>query len=154
MHPWPAPVRQAPGSDDCALAAAAFVCRLFGRDVSIEDVRRARGSWAPEVFPKRVVGIAGATIGEHHDERAWWLGSSTRPWVEGWLAGGHVGLAIVDVGHPSMDHAVVALEASLDGVLVMDPARGLTTMSWPAFLGPGPGPNRRTHRIEAWYGPR
>lgn len=131
--PLPDPVRQAPGSWDCALASAAWICRLFGFGDGIEDVRRAlaagidvegvRRHVVPDHYPRVVRAIPARMLPWDQGEEPWRLGLGAEGWVRRHLDGGEVAFVNVHRGGPSM-HAVVLVDADDAGVVLMDPALG------------------------------
>ncbi len=155
---WPAPYLQPEKHTGCIEHSVAYLCRCLGHpDATAEQVAAWReekhcGEW---MYPSLVLGIPTERFWQWYEvdeaeQRRFWLGQETRPWVERHLAAGE--LAIVQLHRiPTMAHAVVLLEARGDeGVFLMDPIYGHIVEPWEWFLGIGPG-NHGCHHVEGWY---
>ena len=153
---WPEPYLQPDRNQDCGFYSAAYVARCLGHpDVTAEQVK----AWREETSRHETY-HAGAVLGAEvrrfwdvfDDEPArkiFWLGPGAEDWVRGWLADGWIAqIAVHRI--PEMGHAAVLLEASDDGVLLMDPIFGHMTEPWGWFLGPGTRDGRG--RDGDWYG--
>lgn len=153
----PPPVLQAPGSHDCAYATAAYICRLFGHEATIEAVRDWRHDgrrYTPECYPEKMHGVAAVHLFSDFAP-TWWLRPGSETWVRDWLDRGHVAFAVVHSGGKDM-HAVALLDADGEGVTIADPLVGITRWTWARFLGKGPGVTRNpldVHYVSTWYGP-
>lgn len=144
---WPEPYLQPDRTQDCGYYAAAYLAWCLGHpEVTAEQVKawRAETRKHETQYAKDVLGTQMRT---HWDARrisdgvakVYWLGQYpvARAWVRGHLAQGWIAQAMVHRIQP-MGHAVVLLDASDDGVLLMDPIYGHITEPWSWFLGPGP----------------
>lgn len=164
VRDWPAPYLQPERHTGCIEHSTAYLCRCLGyADVTADQI----GAWRDNghtdgkhywegMYPSLVLGHAKPQRfwqfydSDEAEQRRFWLGPGTRPWVEQHLAAGH--LALVQLHRiPTMAHAVVLLEARGDeGVFLMDPIYGHVVESWDWFLGIGPG-NHGCHHVEGWY---
>lgn len=156
---WPEPYLQPLGSRDCSYYAVAYIARVLGDlGMDAESVMdwRAQTRKHESHFIGQALGGEfrhwGEDAADDDARRRWWLGPTARPWVEGWLADGWIGLALVH-RIPELAHAVVVLDATEAGAVLMDPwptYGGFLTESWDWFLGVGAG-THGCHRIDGWY---
>ena len=160
---WPVPYLQPDRSMDCGFHAAAYIARCLGHpEVTAGRVK----AWRAETCrheDRYAADALGAQARTFWDERAipgepmadtlrrgkFWMGPGASEWVRSWLADGWI--AHVEVRRiAAFGHAVVLLDASDDGVLVMDPLCGHVTEPWDWFLGSGPG-TPGAHYVAGWY---
>lgn len=130
---------------DCGFYAAAYIARCAGfpgataADVMAwcESARFGDVHYAARAHGAEMCSFADAEReGGEDGRRPFWLGPGGRPWLEERLCGGWI--AMVQVNRiREMSHAVVALECSGAGVLLMDPVYGHMTEPWEWLLGPG-----------------
>lgn len=173
MSAWPDAYLQPDRRKDCGFYAAAYIARCAGfPGATAADVMAWRESarfgdvhYAAQALGAEMYSFTDAEReGGEDARRPFWLGPAARPWLEGRLDGGWI--AMVQVNRiREMSHAVVALECSDAGVLLMDPIYGHMTEPWDWFLGPGPKaecadwpgtaadgrPFFGCHFIEGWY---
>jgi hypothetical protein len=160
---FPEPYLQPDRNQDCGFYTAAYIAHCLGHpEVTAAQVK----AWRAETRRHEDHYAAGALAAEARtfwdeltDKTAsmadslkhgkFWMGPGTAEWVRSWLAGGWI--AHVEVMRiPAMGHAVALLDASDDGVLLMDPIHGHVIEPWNWFLGAGPG-MPGAHHIAAWY---
>lgn len=170
---YPEPYLQPNPREDCGYYAAAYIARCLGRpETTAEQVKawRAETSRHEAYYARYVLGADYRTFWDvFRDEPArkiFWLGPAAEQFVREWTADGWIaGLCLHRIAE--MGHAAVLLEASDDGVLLMDPIYGHITEPWSWFLGPGPRAGRSEqewpgraadgrafhgcHFIEGWY---
>lgn len=156
---FPEPYLQPLGSRDCGFHAVTYLARCLGHpDVTADDVKAWRESsgYHEDQYLARVLGCEHRRWGQDRDDdaarRRWWLGVGGADWIREWLDDGWLGLAVVH-RIPTLGHSVAVLDASDEGVLIMDPWPGLgghVIEPWNWFLGSGPG-NHGCHRIDGWY---
>jgi hypothetical protein len=163
LRTFPEPYLQPDRSMDCGFYAAAYIARCLGRpEVTAEQVK----AWRAETLrheDRYAADALGAEIRTFWEERAdrgepmadalrrgkFWMGPGTGEWVRSWLASGWI--AHVEVHRiAAFGHAVALLDASDDGVLLMDPLCGHVTEPWGRFLGSGPG-TPGAHYVAGWY---
>lgn len=160
---FPEPYLQPDRQQDCGYYAAAYMARCLGHpDVTADQVKawRAETRYHETQYARRVLGaemrtfwdedhvVSTVTSGE--ERRRWfWLGPGLQGWVTGWLFTGWIAQVMLH-RIPEMGHAAVLLDASEDGVLLMDPIYGHVIEPWDWFLGIGPG-TCGCHFIEGWY---
>jgi hypothetical protein len=168
---WPEPYLQPDRTKDCGYYAAAYVARCLGYpETTAEQVRQWRAETTRhEAYHAHFA--LGAEMRTHWTEfrdgpgRAiFWQGPDAGDWARRWLADGWIAqMAVHRIAE--MGHAVVALEASDEGVLLMDPIYGHVVEPWDWFLGPGPRAGRQDwpgstadgrafhgcHYVEGWY---
>src|SRR6187551_294911 len=138
---WPAAYLQPDKKESCGEHSVAYICRALGHpEATAEAVytfcaeKRLNRLHYPDQFD-----IERDSWYQHFDDKQWWLGPSAREWVAAQLRAGWIGAAIV-WRTTEMAHAVVLLEdRGDDGVLLMDPGRGLIVEPWAWFLSLGPG---------------
>jgi hypothetical protein len=148
---------------DCGFYAAAYIARCLGRpEVTAEQVKawRAETLYHEDRYAANVLGAEtrnfwdectdpGEPVADALRRGKFWMGRGTGEWVRSWLADGWI--AHVEVHRiAAFGHAVVLLDASDDGVLLMDPLCGHVTEPWDWFLGSGPG-TPRAHYVAGWY---
>jgi hypothetical protein len=160
---WPDAYLQPDRSMDCGFHTAAYVARCIGYpEVTAAQVK----AWRAETHrheDRYAADALGAEIRTFWDERAnpgepmadalrrgkFWMGPGTAEWVRSWLADGWIAhVEVHRVG--AFGHAVALLDASDDGVLLMEPLSGHITEPWDWFLGSGPG-TPGAHYIAGWY---
>lgn len=90
-----------------------------------------------------------ASMAVNLERSRFWMGPGTGHWLRGWPVDGWVARAEVH-RIPAYGHAVAVLDASDQGVLLMDPLHGHVIKEWAWFLGPGPG-CQGAHYIAGWY---
>ena len=170
---WPEPYLQPDRTKDCGFYAAAYIARCLGRqDITAEQVKAWRAATTRHEAYYVTAELGAETrrfwdvFGDGPERKIFWLGPDAEEWVRGWLAGGWI--AQLQVHRiPEMGHAVVLLEASDNGALLMDPIYGHITEPWGWLLGPGarngretpdwlsPAPDGREfygcHYVEGWY---
>ena len=153
--PWPEPHLQPDPRRDCSYYANAYVARCLGfPDVTTEQIKKWReeNNRSEDWFIRVSLGVVPVTYNDYmRDEdcrRKFWLGPDNRPFVEHWLAE-HIAKASIH-RIQQMSHAVVALEARSDGVLIMDPIYSFRVEPWEWFLGVGAG-THGCHRFDAIY---
>ena len=152
---WPSPYLQPDPKRECSFYANAYVARCLGfADVTAQQITtwREQTSIHEDHYVDRILGVRGH---RHWDFKyddgyrsRFWLGPDNRPFVEHWLAR-HIAKASVH-RIAAMSHAVVALEATDDGVLIMDPIYGHRIEPWDWFLGTGTG-THGCHRFDVIY---
>lgn len=167
---WPEPYLQPDRNKDCGYYSAAYVARCLGHpEVTADQVRewRAETRRLETMYAHLALGAEmhhWGIYGDAPERKIFWTGPKALGWVRGWLADGWIAQVLVH-RKAEMAHAVVLLEASDDGVLLMDPVFGHITEPWGWFLGPGPkaecadwpgiAPDGRPfygcHFIEGWY---
>lgn len=152
---WPEPYLQPDRTKDCGYYSAAYIARCLGHpEVTAGQVK----AWREETTKHEAYFAADAlgaevrrfwdVFGDKPERKIFWLGPDAREWVRGWLADGWIAqLQVHRIA--AMGHAVVLLEASDDGVLLMDPIYGHMTEPWGWFLGPGA---RNGRQGERWMG--
>lgn len=140
---WPEPYLQPDRTQDCAFYATAYIGRCLGLDVAADDVKawRAETNRHEDHYLNAVHGVPMRRFWEVHgievERKRFWMGPDQREWVAEQLADqiAHVNVFRI----PTMGHAVVALEARDEGVLLMDPIYGHVVEPWDWFLGVGAG---------------
>lgn len=151
---WPDPPRQPSGSMDCEGYATAYVARLFGHSTTAEDVLAwaARTKRTPYTYLDHVLGLEFAWTfwpGVSRFDRS--IAYSNRPgfreWCEAYLRHGCVAVANRYV-IPDYSHAIVFLDANVDGVLIADSVRGLVRDPWHVLLNLSD--RKRPSRVDAW----
>lgn len=155
VREWPEPYLQPDPKRDCSFYANAYVARCLGfADVTAEQIKTWRevNNRDEDWFIRVELGVVPVSYGDFMDDdderRKFWLGPDNRTFVEHWL-GTHVAKASVH-RIQEMSHAVVALEARTEGVLIMDPIFGFRVEPWDWFLGIGAG-THGCHRLDAIY---
>jgi hypothetical protein len=163
LKTFPEPYLQPDRNMDCGFYAAAYIARCLGRpEVTAEQVKAWRGEththedrYAAVVLAAEVRTFWGectdltASVADALRRGQFWMGPGTGEWVRSWLADGWI--AHVEVHRiAAFGHAVVLLDASDDGVLLMDPLCGYVTEPWDWFLGSGAG-TPGAHYVAGWY---
>lgn len=153
---WPEPYRQPNIKQDCTYYAAAYIARCLGRpETTAQDVMawREETGFHEDTYVERALGAETRKWWEDKDDderrRRWWLGPNGREWVQSWIDDGWIGYAYVH-RISDMAHAVVLLDASDEGVLLMDPVYGHVIEPWDWFLGIGAG-TYGCHRVTPWH---
>jgi hypothetical protein len=154
-QPWPEPYYQPDRTQDCGFYTAAYIARCLGySNVTAEAVKqwRAQTTTHEDFYVHRVYGVPLIRWwdyqGDEIERQKFWLGPDQRQWFTERLRG-HI--AHVEVFRiPTMGHAVVALEARDEGVLLMDPIYGHVVEPWDWFLSIGAG-NHGCHYVAAFY---
>lgn len=137
------------GSTDCELYAGAYVARLFGRNLSVEELRpiREQQKLLIHSYLLNEIGIPGAKVSWRSDP-AWANREGYKDFIFENVSKGFIGFSVIHL-IPEMGHCVVLLEADSSGVTFADSVRGLVKDSWDAHLRHGNlfSPSR----IDAWY---
>lgn len=158
LHSWPNPLLQPDPHDGCIHYSVAYICHCFGYTMVVPEqvqIFREQTHKLEAMFP---ILNCNLQMKRHwddyeHDKEEWqryWLGPTTRLWVEWHLSHGYTGLVIVE-RIAGKAHALVVLEGrGDDGVFVMDPLYGHRVERWEWFLSVGPG-YHGCHHIDGWY---
>jgi hypothetical protein len=162
---FPPPYLQPNRKEDCGFYAAAYIARCLGHpETTAEQVKawRAENAYHEDRYAPRALGAEmrtfwdectddSASMAENLKRGKFWMGPGTEDWVRSWLDGGWI--AHVEVHRiTTLGHAVVLLDASDDGPLLMDPLCGHVVEPWDWFLGSGPG-THGAHHVAGWYRP-
>jgi hypothetical protein len=162
---FPEPYLQPSRSQDCGFYAAAYLARCLGHpEVTAGQVRawRAETCRHEDHYASVALGAEMRTfwdactddttsMAENLKRGRFWMGPGSEEWVRSWLADGWI--AHVEVMRISaFGHAVVLLDASDEGVLLMDPLYGHVIEPWDWFLGSGAG-THGAHHVAGWYRP-
>jgi hypothetical protein len=163
LKTFPEPYLQPNPREDCGFYSAAYVARCLGRpEVTAGQVKawRAETRRHEDRYAADALGAEARTFWDELTNRRepmadalrrgkFWMGPGAGEWVRSWLADGWV--AHVEVHRiAAFGHAVVLLDASDDGVLLMDPLSGHVIEPWDWFLGSGPM-TQAPHYVAGWY---
>lgn len=160
---FPEPYLQPDRTRDCGFYGAAYLARCLGfPDVTAEQVKAWRSETCRHEDHYARVALGAqmrtfwdectddtASVAENLRRGRFWMGPGTGEWVRSWLADGWIAHAEV-MRISAFGHAVVLLDASDEGVLLMDPLYGHVIEPWGWFLGSGPG-TPGAHHIAGWY---
>lgn len=153
---WPEPYIQPNPKQDCTFYAAAYIARCLGwPETTAQDVIdwRERENRYEHHFLIERDGVETRRWWDDRDDederRRWWLGPGGREWVQRWIRDGWIGYVHIH-RIAEMSHAVVLLDATDEGALLMDPIYGHVVEPWDWFLGDGPG-NHGAHHIQGWH---
>jgi len=153
---FPDPYLQPVSSRDCSYYTTAYLARCLGHpDVTAEQVMAWRDQTRrhEDRYIEQALGIESrawwADVDNDAACRRWWLGADGADWVREWITDGWIGYASVH-RVDFMTHAVAVLDATEDGVLLMDPVYGHVIEPWDWFLGIGAG-TYGCHHISTWH---